>query len=131
VAKLPPTAMNVGILAATTTPMLLDFAAVRVNPDKAAAKSFRLNIALTDRNETILIVVGNGVMVHEHGVSDPAAGATLRMMRPHLLMTLFAGAPFKPLMESGDIKVEGDASLYAALVDLIEPLNTNFPIVTP
>jgi alkyl sulfatase BDS1-like metallo-beta-lactamase superfamily hydrolase len=130
-AKLPPTSMNVGILAATTTPMLLDFAAVRVNPEKAAARTFKINIALTDRNEKILITVGNGVMIHEHSVSDPKAGASLTMQRPHLLMTLFAGQPFQPLVDSGDIRIDGDASLYGALVDLIEPLNPNFPIVTP
>jgi len=71
------------------------------------------------------------VLIHEHGISDAKAGATLRMKRPHLLMTLFAGAPIAPLVEAGDVKVEGDASLYAALVDLIEPVNANFPIVTP
>jgi alkyl sulfatase BDS1-like metallo-beta-lactamase superfamily hydrolase len=129
--KFPPTAMNVGILAATTTPMLLDFAAVRVNPEKAAAHAFKINITLTDRNEKILVTVSNGVMIHEHGVSDPDAGASLTMTRPHLLMTLFAGQPYNSLIESGGIKVEGDASLYAAMIDLIEPLDTNFPIVTP
>jgi alkyl sulfatase BDS1-like metallo-beta-lactamase superfamily hydrolase len=129
--KLPPTAMNVGILAATTTPMLLDFAAVRVNPEKAAARAFKINITLTDRKEKILVTVGNGVMIHEHGVHDPEAGASLTMTRPHLLMTLFAGQPYNPLIESGGIKVEGDASLYGVMIDLIEPLDTNFPIVTP
>ena len=129
--KLPPTAINLGILAATTTPMLLDFASVRVNPEKASARAFKINITLSDRNEKILITVGNGVMIHEHDVSDTAAGASLSMKRLHLLMTLFAGAPYKPLIESGDIKVEGDVSLYGAMVDLIEPLDTNFPIVTP
>ncbi|HTW34451.1 MAG TPA: alkyl sulfatase dimerization domain-containing protein [Rhizomicrobium sp.] len=129
--KLPPTAMNVGILAATTTPMLLDFASVRVNPEKASARAYKINIALTDRNEKVLITVGNGVMIHEHGISDPKAGATLTMKRPHFLMTLFAGLPCKPLVESGDIRIEGDASLYDAMIDLIEPLDTNFPIVTP
>ena len=29
------------------------------------------------------------------------------------------------------IIIEGDASLYAALVGLIEPVTPNFPIVTP
>jgi alkyl sulfatase BDS1-like metallo-beta-lactamase superfamily hydrolase len=129
--KLPPTAMNVGILAATTTPMLLDFASVRVNPEKAAARAFKINITLTDRDEKILITVGNGVMIHEHGIHDPEAGASLTMKRPFFLETLFAGKPFKPLIESGDIKVEGDASLYGAMIGLIEPLDTNFPIVTP
>ena len=129
--QLPPGGFNPDVLAATTTPMLLDFASVRVNPEKAAARAFKLNIELTDRGEQILITVENGVLVHEHGVSDPAAGATVRMKRPDLLMTLLAGIPFAPRVDSGDIVIEGDASLYAALVGLIEPLTPNFNIVTP
>ena len=46
-------------------------------------------------------------------------------------MTLLAGVPFEPQVASGDIVIEGDASLYAAFVGLIEPLTPNFPIVTP
>ena len=129
--QLPPGGFNPDVLAATTTPMLLDFASVRVNPEKAAARAFKLNIELTDRGEQILITVENGVLVHEHGISDLAAGATVRMKRPDLLMTLLAGIPFAPRVDSGDIVIEGDASLYAALVGLIEPLTPNFNIVTP
>jgi alkyl sulfatase BDS1-like metallo-beta-lactamase superfamily hydrolase len=111
--------------------MLLDFAAVRVNPDKAAARAFKINLELTDRDETVLITVENGVLVHELGVRDDGAGATVRMRRPDLLLTLFAGLPFQGRVESGDIVIEGDASLYAALVGLIEAFTPNFPIVTP
>ena len=110
--------------------MLLDFAAVRVNPEKAA-EPFKLNLELTDRNEKHLITIGNGVLIHEEGVGDPKAGATVRMKRPDLLMTLFVGMPFQPRVESGDIVIKGDASLYGALVGLIEPLAPNFPVVTP
>ena len=53
------------------------------------------------------------------------------MQRANPLMTLFAGAAYEPLVYSGEITVAGDPSLYAALVDLIEPLARNFPIVTP
>ncbi len=122
---------NADVLAATTTPMLLDFAAVRINPDKAAARAFQINVVLTDRDETHLITVGNGVMVHEMGVHEPGAGATVRMARPAFLMTLLARAPYEPLMASGAIAAEGDGTLYGALVDLIEPITMNFPIVTP
>jgi len=118
-------------LAATTTAMLLDLASVRVNPDKAAARDFKINVELTDRKETVLITVGDGVLVHEAGASDPSAGATVRLTRPDLLMTLIAGFPFEGRVESGDIVIEGDASLYAALVGLIEAPAPNFPIVTP
>ncbi|HKD21935.1 MAG TPA: alkyl sulfatase dimerization domain-containing protein, partial [Rhizomicrobium sp.] len=131
VIKLPQTALNANILAATTTPMLLDFAAVRIDPVNAAARAFKIAIALTDRDESVLITVGNGVMVHEHGVHDAKADATFGMTRSVLLKTLFAGEPVEPLLKSGEITAEGDASLYAALVDLIEPLDTNFAIATP
>ena len=129
--ELPAGGLNPDVLQATTTSMLLDFAAVRVNPDKAAATSFKINIALTDRDETHLITVGNGVLIHEEGISDPDAGLTLRMKRPDLLMTLFIGIPFAPRVESGDIVVEGNAEHYAALIGLIEPISINFPVVTP
>ncbi|HVT24154.1 MAG TPA: alkyl sulfatase dimerization domain-containing protein, partial [Rhizomicrobium sp.] len=129
--QLPVGGFNPDVLSATTTSMLLDFAAVRVNPQKAAARAFKLNIELTDRKEKILISVENGVLVHEHGVSDAKAGATVRMARPDLLMTLLAGVPYAPRVESGDILIEGDKALYGALVDLIEPLTPNFPVVTP
>ena len=123
--------MSVDVLAATTTPMLLDFAAVRVNGEKAAARSFKINIELTDRGERHLITVESGVMVHEAEVVDPSAGATVRLTRGDLLLTLHAGQPAGPRIASGEIKVEGDASLDEALADMIEPVVANFPIVTP
>ncbi|MDR3510593.1 MAG: alkyl sulfatase dimerization domain-containing protein [Caulobacteraceae bacterium] len=131
VVQAPPGGFSPDVLAATTTAMLLDFAAVRVNPGKAAARAFKINLELTDRGERHLISVQNGVMVHEEGIEDADAGASVRMPRPLLLMTLLAGLPHAGALESGDIKVDGDASLYGALVDLIEPLTPNFPIVTP
>lgn len=129
--QLPPAGFSPDVLAATTTSMLLDFAAVRVNPDKAAARAFKINLELTDRGEVHLITVETGVLIHEEGVRDAAAGATVRLIRSELLMTLFAGMPAEPRIASGAIMIAGDPSLYAALVDLIEPLNPNFPIVTP
>lgn len=131
VVKMPPASMSIDVLAATTTPMLLDFAAVRVNPEKASARSFKLNIELTDRGERHLITVESGVMVHEAEVVDSAADATVRLTRPNLLLTLHAGQPAGPLIASGEIKVEGDTALYEALAGMIEPVVANFPIVTP
>jgi alkyl sulfatase BDS1-like metallo-beta-lactamase superfamily hydrolase len=130
-ASLPAGAFSPDVLAATTTPMLLDFAAIRINPEKAAANPFRLNIVLTDRQEAHLITIADGVMIHESNITDPEAGATIHLQRPDLLLTLFAGMPLSLRVESGDIKIEGDSTLYPALIDLIEPLQPNFPIVTP
>ncbi len=129
--KLPAAGMSPDVLSATTTPMLLDVAAVRINPDKAAARAFTINLELTDRDEKHLLTIGNGVLVHEAGIGDANAGATVRLPRPALLMTLLARMPVAGFVESGAITITGDAALYDALVDLIEPVVPNFPIVTP
>jgi len=124
---LPGAGFNPDMLAATTTAMLLDFAAVRINPRKASLQKFGLEITLTDRDEVFLISIEDGVMVYEQSVTDPNVGAHLRMIRPILLMTLFAGMS----LEAADIETQGDKTLYAKLVDMIETLNMNFPVVTP
>ena len=70
-------------------------------------------------------------MAHEASVSGARAGATVTTTRPELLLTLPAGSPAGPRIAAGHIKVEGDAALYVALAEMIEPLVPNFPIVTP
>lgn len=131
VANLSPVAANADVLSATTTPMLLDVAAVRVNPAKAEGLNFMVNIRLTDRNEKHLLTVENGVLIHEEGIEDAKAGATVTMTRPELMMTLLAGFPLSEFTKTGSIKIEGDASLYETLAGLIEAPKPNFNIVEP
>ncbi|BCW89066.1 Putative alkyl/aryl-sulfatase YjcS [Alphaproteobacteria bacterium SO-S41] len=125
--KLPPTGLSPDVLQATSTAMLLDFAAVRINPDRALQQDFKINLVLTDTNETHLITVENGVLIHEEGVTDPAAGATVRLKRLDLMATLFAGVA----VETRGIESDGDGALYGKLAGLIDPLDPNFNIVTP
>ncbi|MFN0119697.1 MAG: alkyl/aryl-sulfatase [Blastocatellia bacterium] len=129
--NLPVAGFSPDVLSATTTSMLLDFAAVRVNPDLAAAQSFRLRLELTDLGESHLVTIRHGVLIHEAGPLDENADGAARLTRPALVKTLFGGAPIDPLLESGEIVLTGDASLYPALISLIEAIVPNFPIVTP
>ena len=127
---LPPATLSPDVLEATPTSMLLDFAAVRIDPERALAKPVRLNLVLTDRDESYLLSIENGVLIHEKGVTDPDA-PTARMKRIDMLMTLFAGVPVGVRTASGAIVTEGDASAYGSITEMIDPLDTNFPIVTP
>ncbi len=130
-AKLSTGSFAPDVLAATTTSMLLDIAAVRLNPDKALARPVKINLVLSDRGETHLIQVRNGVMVHEAGVQDPAADVTVTMKRPVMLMTLYAGAPAAAMAASGGITVTGDISAYQAFATMLEASTANFEVVTP
>src|SRR5262249_53088332 len=65
VAKLPPTTVSPDPIRATPTTMLFDFAAVRLNPDRAKDKHTVLNIVLSDTKEKHLVTIENEVMIHE------------------------------------------------------------------
>lgn len=130
-AKLSTGSFSPDVLAATTTSMLLDIAAVRLNPDKALARPLKINLVLSDRGETHLIQVRNGVMIHEAGIQDPAADVTVTMKRPVMLMTLYAGAPAATMVASGAITVTGDIFAYQAFAGMLEASTANFEVVTP
>ncbi|MAM94735.1 alkyl sulfatase dimerization domain-containing protein [Parvibaculum sp.] len=131
VANLSPVAPNADVLSAMTTPMLLDIAAVRVNPAKAEGLNFKVNIRLTDRDEKHLVTVENGVLIHEEDIEDGDAGASVTMTRAELVMTLLAGFPVADFLANGGIKAEGDATLYETLAGMIEAPAPNFNIVEP
>lgn len=131
VAKLQPAAPNPDMLSAMTTPMMLDIAAVRTDPVKASERALKLNLVLSDVNETHLVTVENGVLIHETGIHDDSAGATVSLTRMELVLTLLAGMPPEQFIKAGNIGIEGDATLYGVLTDMIEAPQPNFNIVEP
>jgi alkyl sulfatase BDS1-like metallo-beta-lactamase superfamily hydrolase len=122
---------SLALVRATPTSMMLDFAAVRFNADKALGKSFKINLVLTDFDEKHLLTVQNGVFIHEAGLSDDKADATISMKRADMLETLLAGVPVSVKTATGAIKMSGNRNVYGELTALIEPTQQNFPIVTP
>ncbi|HMJ54622.1 MAG TPA: alkyl sulfatase C-terminal domain-containing protein [Polyangiaceae bacterium] len=131
VTVLPPQRFSLDLIRATPTEMMLDFAAVRVNPEKAAGKRIVLNVVLTDAEEKHLITVENGVLIHEARIFDDRADATVTMKRDDMLQTMFAGVPVGLKTTIGAIKVDGNGASYGELVGLIDPVNANFNVVTP
>ena len=122
---------NQAIVAATPTAMLLDFVAVRLNPELALASPFVLNLQLSDRNETHRIEVRNGVLIHEE--DQLAADApTLTLTYRSLLIGLFGQLPPAVVLARDDVEAsEGAKPLLEAWLSMLDPLNPLFPIVTP
>ena len=90
-----------------------------------------MNLKLPDMKETHLATVRNGAMTHEEAPEDMTADATVSMKRADMLETLIAGVPTTVKKATGAIRVEGRAGAYDELVELVDPLQPNFPVVTP
>jgi alkyl sulfatase BDS1-like metallo-beta-lactamase superfamily hydrolase len=127
----PTQRLSFALVRATPTTMMLDFAAVRLNPDRARDKVLTINLELSDFNEKHLISVANSVLIHEAGVVDDKADATVTMKRADMLETLLAGVPVALKRTTGAIRSQGNAGAWGELVGLIDPVNPNFPVVTP
>jgi alkyl sulfatase BDS1-like metallo-beta-lactamase superfamily hydrolase len=126
-----PAPRPLALVQAMPAKMMLDNASVRFNAERAAGKSLRLNIVLSDVNEKHLVTIENAVLIHEEGMTDDKADATVTMKRQDLLETLLGGVPVSLKSATGAIKVQGKSDAYAELVGLIDPNTYNFPIVTP
>ena len=122
---------NQAIVAATPTAMLLDFVAVRLNPEPALASPFVLNLKVRDRKETHRIEVRNGVLIHEEG-QLAADAPTLTLSYRSLLIALFGQLPPAVVLARDDVEASAGAEpSLKAWLSMLDPLNPLFPIVTP
>jgi alkyl sulfatase BDS1-like metallo-beta-lactamase superfamily hydrolase len=109
---------------------LLDTMSVRVKPEAALGKPFTVAFEIPDMQERHLVSIGNGVMLHEMGVSD-AADATLIVPRLALIAMIGGQVKALDLMQAGTLKIAGDPAVLQRFLTLFQPPPATFPLVTP
>ncbi|MGW5865449.1 alkyl/aryl-sulfatase [Streptomyces sp. NPDC055239] len=125
VAASPTTVTSADMLMALSVDQLIDSVAIRVNGPKAWDLKLRMDWSLPALGKVWHLTLRNGVLTYRSNTKKaPDAGVTLTMTKPQLLAMLGG----KGL---GDIGVEGDASLLAELLGVVEKPDPNFAIVTP
>ncbi|MBM4266241.1 MAG: MBL fold metallo-hydrolase [Deltaproteobacteria bacterium] len=115
-------------------PLHLFFSAMatRVNAAEAADQEpVTLNFVFTDVNETHVLELSNGVLLHRRAEADPNAAATVNLTRDLFLRLGTGKAGIRDLIFSGDFDVDGSRMAVLSFFSLMEPLNPDFPIVTP
>ncbi|OYX76390.1 MAG: alkyl/aryl-sulfatase [Sphingomonadales bacterium 32-65-25] len=118
-----------GIAANLTVSMLLDSMSVRLVPDRAIAP-MTIALEIPDAKERHLVTIGNGVMLHEKGVTNPAQ-ATLVVPR-RALIGLIGGAVKAPdLIAAGQLDIKGDLAVLQRFMGLFQPPKPDFPLVAP
>jgi alkyl sulfatase BDS1-like metallo-beta-lactamase superfamily hydrolase len=112
-------------------PHLLDVMSVRLVPDRAAGKRFKVNIDVTDLNEHHVLSLSNSVLVHEAGVIDKDADATLTMDKATLWALLSGQKTADQLIREAKLKTSGRTSFLDGLSGLFEKPSGVFNLVVP
>jgi alkyl sulfatase BDS1-like metallo-beta-lactamase superfamily hydrolase len=116
------------MIAAVSTQMLLDSVATRFDPAKFG-RSGRINLTITDRQESAGIELTSSAMIGRMRTSSDAA-ATLTGPRRLMLGLLFLKLPLAQL-EAAGLKIDGDRALVEAWLAAIDPVPGRFNIVEP
>jgi len=118
----PTATASPDMMAALTPEQVFDAIAIRVNGPKAWDETLSIGIELTDAGHSYRLDLHNGVLVHHPASVD---GADLVLRLPAVaLVRLLAGS-------TEGMTVEGDATVLARLVALLDAPDPDFEIVLP
>jgi alkyl sulfatase BDS1-like metallo-beta-lactamase superfamily hydrolase len=122
---------NADFLRAVPTAMLFDSLSVRFNPAKAANAKYVVNFEFPDRNETLCVMVGDGVAIPRIGCHAGDAAATARMSRATLDEILLGKAKFADRVADGSIQISGDPAAVGRHLASLDEFPYWFNVVMP
>jgi alkyl sulfatase BDS1-like metallo-beta-lactamase superfamily hydrolase len=115
---------------AMTADLLFDYLAVRLNADKAAGKSFSINVNFTDIDSQHTLTVENAVLNHtskQASKADVSLSLEMKTMNDIQLKEL----DFDEAIKSGKIKLNGDRAIFDDFLGMLDNFKFWFNIVTP
>ena len=105
--------------------------AVRIDPAKIGTRNFRLNLVLTDSNETLLLTISNSTLTQLVAKQAHDADATVTMSRQTLVALIVKETSVAKAIEHKAISVEGEGGLLEKLFDSLDDFELMFNILTP
>ncbi|MBO4914889.1 MAG: MBL fold metallo-hydrolase [Oscillospiraceae bacterium] len=115
-----------GMQAEMTADMLLDYIDIMTDALAAQNDNFSLELNVTDTGERFRVVRRDGVLLVYRGESGEAADCTMSCARLQLLALM--GGKSEVLDK---VRLEGDATVPARLVQYMTPINRTFNIIEP
>lgn len=125
-----PSSASADTIKAMSPEMLFDFLGVRLNAEKAEGKKIVMNVNFTDLDKHYTLTVENSVLNYtENQAAEADATATLsKAVLDEVQMGL---ASMEDKVDSGDIKVEGNADAFREFTGMLDTFEYWFNIVTP
>ncbi|MDQ7972094.1 MAG: alkyl sulfatase dimerization domain-containing protein [Rhodocyclaceae bacterium] len=120
----------VDMLQHTPTERFLDAMAGGLNGPRAEDVTLRINLRLSDTNESHGLWIDNAVLHHRRGALEGPVDATLTMTKPFFLRLMIGEAGAMELLSSDQTKIDGSMLALRRFFGLIDRAPGNFPIVT-
>lgn len=130
--RMPPRGLAADTLAGLSTDIFFDMLAIRLDPAKAAGRSTAINWHFTDRSEQFVLTLGHCTLTHRLGARSETATASITTTRTTLDAIVLGRLKVPEALETGALRVEGDAKQVAALFAMLDPPSAMmFDILTP
>ncbi|MDE1172390.1 MAG: alkyl sulfatase dimerization domain-containing protein [Parvibaculaceae bacterium] len=126
-----PRTAAAGQVRALPEPQLFDYMSVRLNGQKAGARTFAINVHFTDSGRRFLLTVENAVMHHYERPVLETAEATVALTRADLAELLIGSRTLADLCELGRARVDGARGSVEELLSLLDQFDVLFNIVEP
>ncbi len=122
------------VFAAMTTEMILDYAGIKLNGERAGDLVATLVWTVEDASDgpvDYLLEVRNGVLVYTADAQHPEPDATASSTKAALAQALFGGRPLDELVAASDIAIGGQTDVVARIFGLLDDFPLWFEIVRP
>jgi alkyl sulfatase BDS1-like metallo-beta-lactamase superfamily hydrolase len=131
VAKLPtPNTASPDTVKAMSMDMVLDYASVRLNRQKAGKANIRLNIDMGG-SERYFVELINGVINHTAGVQPGNVDATVTLSKDVFDNIMLKTTTLDEAVKTGKVKINGKEAKLKELLSYLDNFEFWFNIVTP
>ncbi len=124
-------ALNPGTVSSIPTETLFDLLGVQLNGPKADGKHVVINWNFTDAKTSFVLTLQHSALSYVPNKRSAAADASLALTRDVLDQIMLGRTTVLAAVQSGQIKISGQAEKVDELFSLFDTFNPNFEIVEP
>ncbi|HPC09266.1 MAG TPA: alkyl sulfatase dimerization domain-containing protein [Smithella sp.] len=121
----------IDMLMQTPIESFLDAMAAALNGPAAEGKAFKVNLVISDAQESFVLWIENAVLHHRKTAPAPDANVTITMKKDVFIKLLTDSADIKDTLLSSDFKITGSRIDLIRFLTLFDKPPVSFAVVTP
>ncbi|UVE19553.1 MBL fold metallo-hydrolase [Pseudomonas sp. LS44] len=119
------------LVRAATPAMFFDLLAVRLDAEKAQGHDMTLNWRFDDLKQDFALTLSNGVLTYRENSQHAQPDAAVSLSKATLDRISLRQTDFATAIQNGEVKLDGQAGQFKALLGMLGSFTPNFNIVTP